>query len=69
MSVSTLIPSADDFREWEHEFGATYTPDDLPEPDFDGHRHAKRRARTNEERTAIDSELGLRRHRTHEREV
>ena len=59
MSTSTLSPTAqgspDDFDAWEHELSPTFRPT----------RAAERR----EAREVIARELGIRRHRTREREA
>jgi hypothetical protein len=57
MSVSTTLPSFDDFDAWEDEFRAgspapTYNLDDMPE--LHGPAREHRRARCNERRAAID---------------
>lgn len=62
MSLATLPAPAGSGDEWDDflEFAAVVEDFDrtfLPEPDFDGHRHPKRRARGAEERAAIDESL------------
>ena len=58
MSISTMIRSDDDSGDWDDflEFAAIvehYDRDELPESDFDGHRHPKRRARSADRQAAI----------------
>lgn len=62
MSLATLPPLTSGSGDWDDflEFAALvehYDRDELPEADFDGRRHPKRRARSAEERKAIDESL------------
>lgn len=58
MSLSTLTRPADDFDEWESEFAE-------PARSFRPTRAAERRSG----REVIERELGIVRHRSHEREA
>jgi hypothetical protein len=58
MSTDTLIRPAGDSGDWDDflEFAAIvedFDHDDLPEPDFDGHRHPKRPSRGADRQAAI----------------
>jgi len=63
MSLSTLTSNADDFAEWEDEFTQPLG-EPLPDP-----QPSHRPSRATERREAIAESLGIRRHRTHEREA
>lgn len=76
MSMPTLIASADGFDDLEFELiVADFRPDPDPDPDPEPSEpappasYSRRLPRGTEKRLAINAELGIRRHRTGEREA